>query len=53
MSLIDKKFLKEILLYVEIKKIKVNINIRGIGTFKHIINNYYLFNLYISDTLKN
>ena len=45
-SLINRIFLKEILLNVEIKKIKISINIREIDTFKHIINDYYLLDLY-------
>ena len=53
MSLIDKKFLKEILLNIEIKKIKMSINIKKIDTFKHIINDYYLFDLYIFNTSIN
>ena len=46
-SLIDKKILKEILLNIEIKKIRMSINIKEIDTFKHIINDYYFFDLYI------
>ena len=53
MSLINKKFLKEILLYIEIKKIKININIKEIDTFKYIINDYYFLNLYIFNTSKD
>ena len=50
MSLINRNFLKENLFNVEIKKIKININIKEIGTFKHIINDYCFLALYISDT---
>ena len=46
-SLINKKILKFFLLNVLIKKIKMNINIKEIDIFKHIINDYYLFDLYI------
>ena len=53
MLLINKNFLKEFLLYIEIKKIKVNINIKEIDTFKHIINDYYFLDLYIFDMSKN
>ena len=49
MSLIDKKILKKILSNIEIKKIRMNINIKEIDTFKYIINDYYLFDLYIFD----
>ena len=52
-SLINKKNLKEILLYIEIKKIKVNINIRKTNTFKYIINDYCFFDLYIFDMSKS
>ena len=53
MSLIDRKFLKEILSNIEIKKIRMNINIKKIDTFKHMINDYCLLDLYISDTSMN
>ena len=53
MSLINKKFLKEILLNVLIKRIKMNINIKEINTFKHMINDYCLFDLYILNTFNN
>ena len=49
MSLINKKFLKEILSNVEINKIKMGINIKEIDTFKSIINGYCFLDLYISD----
>ena len=52
-SLINKKFLKEILLNVLIKKIKMSINIKDIDIFKHIINDYYLLDLYIFDIFNN
>ena len=53
MSLIDRKFLKEILSNIEIKKIKMNINIKKIDTFKYIINDYCLLDLYIFNTSIN
>ena len=53
MSLINKKLLKGILLNIENKKIKMSINIRKINTLKYMINDYYLFNLYISNTSIN
>ena len=52
-SLINKKFLKEILLNVLIKKIKMSINIKEIDIFKHMINDYYLLDLYIFDIFNN
>ena len=53
MSLINRKFLKKILSNIEIKKIRMDINIKKIDTFKHLINDYYLLDLYISDTSIN
>ena len=53
MSLINKKFLKEILLNVLIKRIKMSINIKEIDIFKHMINDYCLFDLYIFNTFNN
>ena len=54
-SLINSKFLKEILLNVKIKKIKININIniKEIETFKCIINDFHFLDLYIFDILTN
>ena len=52
-SLIDKNFLKEILSNIEIKKIRMSINIKEIDTFKYMINDYCLLNLYISNTSMN
>ena len=45
--LIDRKFLKEVLSHIIIKKIKVLINVRGIKAARYIIDKYYLINLYI------
>ena len=53
MSLIDKKFLKEILSNIEIKKIRMGINIKEIDTFKYMINDYCLLDLYIFNTSMN
>ena len=53
MSLINRNFLKEILSNIEIKKIRMGINIKEINTFKHMINDYCLFDLYIFDTSIN
>ena len=52
-SLINRKFLKEILSNILIKRIKMSINIKKIDIFKHIINNYCLFDLYISNTFND
>ena len=46
-SLINRKFLKKILLHIIIKKIKVSINVRDIGAVRYVIDKYYLINLYI------
>ena len=53
MSLIDKKFLKIFLSNIEIKKIKMSINIKKIDTFKYMINDYCLLDLYIFNTSMN
>ena len=52
-SLIDKNFLKEILLNILIKRIKMSINIKEIDIFKHMINDYYLLDLYIFNIFNN
>ena len=51
--LINKKFLKEILINVLIKRIKMSINIKEIDIFKYIINDYYLLDLYIFNTFND
>ena len=61
MSLINKKILnffllnvlKKNLLNVLIKRIKMSINIKEIDTFKYMINDDYLLDLYIFDTFNN
>ena len=45
--LIDKVFLKKILLDIYIKKTKISIIIKNVKSALYFINNYYLFNLYI------
>ena len=52
MSLIDRKFLTEILLQAIIKKNKVPINGRGIGAAKHVTDEYCLIDLCIPNTAK-
>ena len=47
MSLIDRKFLKEILPHAVIKKSKTPINVRGIGSARHATDEYCLLDLYI------
>ena len=53
MSLIDKNFLKEILSNIEIKKIKMGINIKEIDTSKYMTNDYCFLDLYIFNTSMN
>ena len=53
MSLINKKILNFFLLNVLIKRIKMSINIKEIDTFKYMINDDYLLDLYIFDTFNN
>ena len=46
--LINKNFLREILFNIYVKKTKLSIIIRGVKSILYFINNYYLFDLYIS-----
>ena len=47
MSLIDRVFVTNLKLVIQIKKVNVSISIRDIDTFRHLTNDYLMFSMYI------